>query len=82
MWFDGHRNRERSVANGGRRLVADIEAFLSGDYAECRQHRGEAVPLVGSALQPVTEAEDRDLRPLQEPGDGLMLRLGKESLCH
>ena len=44
MWFGRRKNQSRSTVEAGDQLIADIEAFLSGDYADHVQRRGDRVP--------------------------------------
>jgi hypothetical protein len=43
-WFGQRNDEEQAVATASSRLIADAEAFLSGDYAGHLSRQREAVP--------------------------------------
>ncbi|HEX3841553.1 MAG TPA: hypothetical protein VHU85_12230 [Acidimicrobiales bacterium] len=43
-WFGQRNGEEQSVAAASTRLIADAEAFLSGDYADHLSRNRESVP--------------------------------------
>jgi len=43
-WFGQREGRERLLTAASSRLIADTEAFLSGDYANHLGRHGDAVP--------------------------------------
>jgi hypothetical protein len=43
-WFVPRNDEEQSVVAASARLIADAEAFLSGDYADHLSRHNEAVP--------------------------------------
>ena len=69
MTWSNRRSRLRSATNASRRLITDIEAFLSGDYATCLQRHGEAVPWWASLNRPA-HGDLRDLQEAQRPLPG------------